>query len=341
MAAQMKTPSLGGGRAHSKQSDPFHNSTARLDVHPKPAGAWAVYADLSDQLRIEDTLREQLISTGLSDAHVIADGEIHRHDHPDGKRGNKRVWYVCHHDFAVWGDWATGEQHNVFAKGPHDPEKAERARQEVERRKRERRLAQDKKRAQAAIKAQDSMRRLPWASPLHSYLVKKRIEPFSLRQEGPNLVAFMTDGYGVIGYQTITPDGDKRFLTGTPTSGAYWPLGHLKGCIIVCEGVGTAIAIHMGYGCAAAAAMSCDNLKPVCLSLRQRHPNVPIIVMADNDHGPDNDRDDNPGVRRGHEAAEAVKGRCIWPSARPGHKSTDFADLWLDSPWYFGREVAA
>lgn len=306
----------------------------------KPTGAWAVYAAFSQQLSVEDALREQLTTIGLSQAHIIADGEIHRYDHPDGRRGNKRVWYVCHHDFAVWGDWSTGEQHNVFAKGDINHETAEKARQEADRRKRERLLEQSRKHAQAATTAQAALLRLPEADPLHPYLVKKQLQPYSLRQEGQNLVAFLTDGHGVVGYQTITPTGKKRFLSGTHKRGAYWPLGHIGDCIHVCEGVGTAIAIHTAYGGAVAAAMDCGNLLPVCESLRARHPDVPIIVIADNDHGADNDRDDNPGVRLGIAAADAVGGRCIWPSTRPGHKGTDFADLWVDSPWYFGREVS-
>ncbi|WP_300271021.1 hypothetical protein [Halomonas sp.] len=292
---------------------------------PKPTGAWAAHAALSQQLAVEDALREQLSAIGLAIA-VVADGEIHRHDHPDAKRGNKRVWYVCHHDFAVWGDWGTGEQHNVFAKGPHDPEKAERARQEAERRKRERRLAQARKHAQAAAQAQEELHRLPHADPQHPYLVKKDIKPFSLRQRGPDLVAFLTDGHGVVGYQTISPSGEKRFLAGTAKQGAYWPLGHVGDCIAVCEGVGTAIAIHMAYGRAVAAAMDCGNLKPVCLSLRERHPTVPIIVMCDNDYH----RPDNPGVTHGIEAADAVGGQAIWPAEwadMPG--GMDYADLWV------------
>src|SRR5690554_862234 len=221
---------------------------------PKPTGAWAVHAALSQQIAVEDALREQLSAIGLAIA-VVADGEIHRHDHPEAKRGNNRIWYVCHHDFAVWGDWSTGEQHNVFPNGPYDPEKAQRERQDAEKRKRDRRLAQAKKHAQAAVDAHEAWRRLPWADPLHPYLAKKRILPFSLRQEGPNLVAFLTDGQGVVGYQTIPPVGKKMFLKGTPLTGTYWPLGHVRDCIAVCEGVGTAIAIHMAYGRAVAAAM--------------------------------------------------------------------------------------
>src|SRR5690554_2111312 len=157
-----------------------------MAIATKPTGAWAVHAALNEQLAVEDALREQLAATGLA-VPVIADGEIHRHDHPDGKRGNKRIWYVCHHDFAVWGDWSTGEQHNVFAKGPHDPEKAQRARREAERRQRDRRLAQAKKHAQAAAIAQEKAPRLPPATG-NDYTSRKGIEPLGLRQEGPNLV---------------------------------------------------------------------------------------------------------------------------------------------------------
>jgi putative DNA primase/helicase len=308
-------------------------------MHPKPTGAWAVYAAFSEQLDVQDALREQLASTGLSQVHVTADGEIHRIDHPDGKRGNKRLWYVCRHDFAVWGDWSTGEQHNVFAKGPYDPEKARKAREEAERHRREYQLAQARRHAQAAAIAQKKAHRLPSAGT-HDYTSRKGLKPLGLRQEGTNLVAFLTDGQGIVGYQTISPTGEKRFLTGTAKQGAYWPLGHVKDYIGVCEGVGTAIAVHMGFGCAVAAAMDAGNLKAVCLSLRKRHPNTPIIVYADNDHGPDNDREDNPGVRLGKEAAVAVGGHCVWPTARLGHKGTDFADLWLECPWYFDAGVA-
>jgi putative DNA primase/helicase len=190
---------------------------------PTLGGAWAARKVFSDQIDLEIKLADQILAQTGASSSIIADGDIHRLDHPDGSRGNKRVWYVCHHDFAVWGDWATGEQHNVFGDGPHDPEKAERARQEARQRKQERRLEQARKHAQAMDKAQAALHNLPWADPLHHYLVRKKIEPFSLRQEGSSLVAFMTDGHGVIGYQTISPDGDKRFLAGTAKCGAYWP----------------------------------------------------------------------------------------------------------------------
>jgi putative DNA primase/helicase len=292
----------------------------------KPTGAWAVYAAFSQQLSVEDALREQLTSIGLSQAHIIADGEIHRYDHPDGRRGNKRVWYVCHHDFAVWGDWSTGEQHNVFAKGDIDHVTAEKARQEADRRSRERKAARESEAAKVAEKARQKVIALPCADPEHPYLKRKQIDPAGLRQDGALLVAPMTDGQRIVNYQTIAPDGTKRFLAGGRKHGCYFALGHLGDQLVICEGVATAISIHLAYGCAVAAAMDCGNLKPVALNLRKRYSKVPIVVMADNDYH----REDNPGVTHGNAAAEAVNGTCVWPSDNPRKPDgMDFNDMFV------------
>ena len=327
MIHQKKTPNLGGGRAHSKQFDEINNSTTNKIMHSKPTGAWAVYAAFSQQLTIEDALRDQLAAIGLSQVHIIADGKIHRHNHPDGSRGNKRIWYVCHHDFAVWGDWSTGEQHNVFAKGENDPEKARIACEKAARYRRECKAEEKRRHEQKAIQAASEVKALPWADESSAYLVAKGIGPACLKQKGALLVAVMTDGKRIVNYQTIAPDGTKRFMAGARKQGCYFPLGHIGDRLVICEGVATAISIHMAYGCAVAAAMDCGNLKPVALNLRQRHPNVPIIVMADNDYH----RDDNPGVRHGKAAAEAVNGTCVWPPENPNKPDgMDFNDQFVE-----------
>lgn len=340
-------------------------------AQPKPTGAWAVHAAFSQQLAAHDARQgkpstyydsiitkpaaEHSIDTALDDAmreeygatmQLRGTGPWKRFK-PPGKKDEDGFARVLGYDRAVFGVWGRDKHLVVLAEDEgrqqteEQREKARRARQRAARKRKEERLAEARRNRQAAVEAQELKPRIPWADPLHAYTADKGLEPLGLRQLGPDLVAFLTDGHGVVGYQTISPTGKKCYQTGLALTGAYWPLGHLNGCIAVCEGVATAIAIHMGFGCAVAAAMSCENLLPVCLNLRHRYPDVPIIVYADNDHGPDNDRADNPGVRRGKEAAEAVGGRCVWPTARPGQKSTDYADLWLECPWYFGREVRA
>lgn len=368
MMEQKKTPNLGGGRAHSNQSDEFHNSTRRRGMHPKPTGAWAVYAALSQQQAADDVRQGKpsayydsivtkpadhySIDTALAEAmremygspvELKGRGQWQRFK-PPGKKELDGFASVLGIDRAVFGIWGHDRHLVVLSEDDEKDqteeqrEKARMRREKAERDRQARRLAEARRNAQAAAIAQSKAPFLPLATT-HEYTSRKGLKPLGLRQEGTNLVAFLTDGHGIVGYQTISPTGEKRFLTGTAKQGAYWPLGHVKDYIGVCEGVGTAIAVHMGFGCAVAAAMDAGNLKAVCLSLRKRHPNTPIIVYADNDHGPNNDREDNPGVRLGKEAAAAVGGHCVWPSARLGHKGTDFADLWLECPWYFDAGV--
>lgn len=293
---------------------------------PKPTGSWAVHAALSSQLDVQDALRDQLAAIGVS-VMIDADGEIHRHDHPDGKRGNKRVWYACHFDHAHWGDWSTGEQHDIFHRGGHDPEKARIARERAEADRRKRKAEEARRHREKAEEARLGVQRKPWADAAHSYLEDKGIKPYGLKQHGPLLVAPMTDGQTIVNYQTIAPSGEKRFLAGARKKGCYFAIGHITDRLVICEGIATAISIHMAYGCAVAAAMDCGNLKPVALNLRKRYPDVPIVIMADNDYH----RDDNPGVTHGKAAAEAVKGTCIWPAERSGKPGgLDFNDLWQE-----------
>ncbi|MEC9483362.1 MAG: hypothetical protein UMU75_08580, partial [Halomonas sp.] len=158
---------------------------------PTGGGQWAVRSAFSNQLVIETNLAESILAhTGL-DASITADGAIHRLDHPDSRRGNKRIWYVCHHDFACWGAWGLVDTQYVFPDGEQDPETAQRARQEAERAKRERQAEVERQRALVARLCRQEKPSLPPADPAFGYLVAKGIEPLSLLQDGDRLVAPM------------------------------------------------------------------------------------------------------------------------------------------------------
>lgn len=292
---------------------------------PTLGGAWAARKTFSDQLDIETKLVEDILAhTGLA-ASIAADGDIHRLDHPDSRRGNKRVWYICRLDFAVWGDWKTGEQHTVTADASPDPETAQRARQEAERAKRERQAEVERQRALVARLCRQEWPRLFAADPAHPYAVAKGIEPLGLRQDGNKLVVPLYHDAGLVNFQTIAPSGEKRFRPGGRKKGCYFPIGGLRfgDPLLICEGVATGITLHMATGYPVACAMDCSNLLPVAKSLRARHPGIAIIVCADNDHRTAG----NPGITAGKAAASAVGGRCIWPEFAEDAEGTDFNDL--------------
>ncbi|RCV90484.1 toprim domain-containing protein [Billgrantia montanilacus] len=319
---------------------------------PKPTGAWAVRAALSNQLDTEieagrsgyDSIKEyakqrHTIDSAMMQAlddqygngiHLRGKGLWQRFK-PPGKHNPDGYAAVLSNEVAIFGVW--GNEKHLVVLSDDEMTKEERrehrqnAREDADRRRREHQTAEKRRHAQKAERAASEVRAMPWANASHPYLIAKGIEAPGLKQKGPLLVAPMTDGQTIVNYQTIAPDGNKRFLAGARKQGCYFALGHLSDRLVICEGVATAISIHMAYDCAVAAAMDCGNLKPVALNLRQRHPDLPIVVMADNDYH----RDDNPGVTHGKAAAEAVKGQCVWPSKNPNKPDgMDFNDLFIE-----------
>ncbi|MGP5711272.1 toprim domain-containing protein [Vreelandella alkaliphila] len=290
---------------------------------PSLGGAWALSKIVSGQIAIENKLAESIIAHyGLS-VSPIGDGEIHRHDHPEGRKGNNRLWYVLHHDFGVHGDWSTGEKHNVFASDTPDPKVAEKARKEAEKRRVERQAERERGYALVASQTRQEWPLLVAASSTHTYLATKGVKPHNLRQMRGLLVVPLTDGQRLVNWQTIAADGAKYFKTGGKVKGCYSPMGSIEPHqpLLIAEGWATAATLHEATGYAVAAAMNAGNLLPVAKSLRERYPTQPIIVCADNDHGTAG----NPGVTKGKEAASAIGARCVWPETHEG--VTDFNDL--------------
>ncbi|MGP9549780.1 toprim domain-containing protein [Halomonas sp. AOP42-D1-22] len=290
---------------------------------PSLGGAWALSKIVSDQIAIENKLAQDIIDYYGLNVSPIGDGEIHRHDHPEGRKGNKRLWYVLRHDFGVHGDWATGEQHSVFTDENPDPEAAEKARQEAEKRRLERQAERERGYALVASQTRREWPLLTPASPTHAYLLTKGVKPHNLRQMRGLLVVPLTDGHRLVNWQTIAPDGDKYFKTGGKVKGCYSPIGNIESHqpLLIAEGWATAATLHEATGYAVAAAMNAGNLLPVARSLRERYPTQPIIICADNDHGTAG----NPGVTKGKEAASAIGASCVWPETQ--HGVSDFNDL--------------
>ncbi|WP_087718633.1 toprim domain-containing protein [Salinicola salarius] len=277
---------------------------------------------------IEQQLADALFSHGIGQLSIRADGEIHRFDAPDKRRGNLSGWYVCPTDtIAVYGFWHTGEQHTLTLAGEHDPIAAEQARQAAQRARQVRESHRQREQLQAAKRA----RRL-WASASpadrhHAYLVAKQVAPHGLRQHGDRLLVPLFAGGQLVNLQRIGPDGGKRFM----------PRAHLKGCatiigrlaaasrLYLCEGWATAATLHEATGYPVVAAMTANNLAIVGRMLRQRLPaSVAITVAADNDRHTEG----NPGITAAKEVAAAIRADLTWPRFSCMDCScTDFNDL--------------
>jgi putative DNA primase/helicase len=163
---------------------------------------------------------------------------------------------------------------------------------------------------QAARKAAALWTKCRPADPAHPYLVRKAIQPECIGQLGKNLVVPMIDIEGnILNLQFITPDGDKRFLTGGRVTGLFWVRpGPSQAGACIGEGVGTMAAIAEATDRTVVAAFSASNLLPVAKAIAERYPNLDITICADNDQH----RAKNVGLEAAKKAAAAIGAWLAW-----------------------------
>lgn len=281
-----------------------------------------------------DQFRRALRAAGLdTDAELVADGTLHRFRVQGDKAGTRNGFYVLHADglpAAEFGSWKTGQREtwraDIGRTCTADEERTHRERVAAMRVQR----AEDEKRQRAATAARAENL---WnkASELvradHPYLVAKRVRAFGLRQLGPSLVVPLQRDGALVGLQFIGADSSKRFLTGTPKSGAWHLIGEADSAptIAIAEGYATAATVHGLSGWPVAVAFDAGNLLAVAKALRRRNPAAELILAADDDRSTPG----NPGLSKARQAAEAVGGLVCVPPFEPTDEGTDWNDYAL------------
>jgi putative DNA primase/helicase len=254
----------------------------------------------------------------------------------------KSAWAFVHYVNGTWvvsfGDWRAQEQHRWTSHSPHDLTDAERRRldEDIRRLLEQERLKQEGQRAEAARSVQAQWEALPPAPADHPYLVRKQVRPHGIRIKAGRLVVPLYDGEGRLwSWQTITPEGEKRFYKGGRAFGLFFTFGEpgSADAILVCEGWATGATLHEATGLPVAAAMNCGNLPVVAQALQKKYPQCRLVICADDDWKTIG----NPGVTEAEKAARFVGAAVaipVWTGAR-GEKDTDFNDLALAE----GREA--
>lgn len=253
---------------------------------------------------------------------LIADGRIHRCA-VEGHRRKSGAYRISPDGF--WGgfeNWSNGLGWQKWQGAkPSQLTPEQRAAIDEARRRLE---AETRREREAAQRRAVEMWTAATEGP-HPYLDRKGICSNGSRVLGDWLVVPMADWDGrLTSVQTITKDGEKKFLRGGRFHGSF----HWIRCgtaigrkVYVCEGFATGSTIHAATGGKpVCVAFACGNLLPVCRILRAHLPTQLIIVCADNDHATDG----NPGVTKALQAAEAVGGLVCIPNGMDG---TDFNDL--------------
>jgi len=227
---------------------------------------------------------------------------------------------------------------------------AERAAQEAAAQERQRRIeakyiadARDKDAREEAVakQAEKAWAKGTPAPAEHPYLARKEIGPDGLRVDAKgNLLVPMRDEDGKLwNLQTIAPDGKKMSLwrrtadgvEGGRTQGLSAALGTLDGAqaVVVAEGRATGASVREATGLPVRVAFSSNNLAHVVRALRERHPDLLIIVAADNDHQKERltPPKQNVGLAKGEEAIKDVpRASVLAPQFEVSSTSTDWND---------------
>ncbi len=261
---------------------------------------------------------------------IVGDGNLHRFS-SSGKRGDDSGWYVMHEDgvpAGAFGDWRTGLNSAWRADigrrlTPEELSEHRRRRDDAEQ---QRTAAEVAERERAKKRAAGI-----WATAkpvdMHPYLKRKGVKSYGLRADAQDrLLIPLRDHSGELqSLESVSAEGEKRFLPGGRVTGLYHSFGKPAGTICIAEGYATGASIHEATGHAVAIAMNAGNLEAVARALRSKYPDVTIILCADDDAGTEG----NPGLSKARNAALAVNGLVAVPDFggnRPA-KATDFNDL--------------
>ena len=262
----------------------------------------------------ETAFRSFMIGHGYAPQKIIADGEIHRFKGPEDRGTKKSAWYLMFGDSpqaGMVGDWKTDFSSTWSLKSEAEMDYAEtqRYRERIDRAKAKREHEAEAKHAKARIEAQKA-----WSEALplsdHPYLSTKKIRSYGAKLHHGNIIWPLMDYQGVVhSYQTIAPDGEKRFLQGGKKKGCFYtiPGGNITA---ICEGYSTGCSIAESTGWTVVVAVDAGNLPTVAEIWRKNNPTMEIIVCGDNDAN-------GKGQDSANKAAQAISATVKTP-LQPG-----------------------
>lgn len=251
--------------------------------------------------------RDAIAASGLSaPLDIIDDGKLHRFS-SDGRKRNTNGWYILYGDerpAGKFGCWSAGVEVSWSSKTNRTFTPEEKAQWERDRQARDAKREQDRSRL-ASYAANTAATTLSNSSAdtanTHPYLVKKGVGAFGVTSglwqiinrdgevieqiEDALFIPARKSPRELVGLQIIAPEGERKFIYGTPIMGAYHVIGDARGApvVVICEGYATGASIHMATGHCVVVAFSANNLAGVSAKISAAMPDAEIIIAADND----------------------------------------------------------
>lgn len=167
----------------------------------------------------------------------------------------------------------------------------------------------------------------------HEYLTAKSLktngEEYRVDKTGNLIISAVNPKtHKIESLQFISPDGEKRFLTGGKKSGNCHVIGKIEEDkpVLLVEGYATGKTLHDISHLPAVVCFDANNLENVAKQIKELVPSAELFICADNDHTLKN----NVGIEKAQKAAKAVGAVVIIPKFTAESKKlgyTDFNDL--------------
>jgi len=280
-----------------------------------------------------EQFRDAIQSAGLIAPDTIeANGKLHRFS-SSGKPGDDAGWYALHDDgipAGSFGDWRNGFSQNWRADigRPLTAQEtaAHKAKTAAMRRERE---GEEVRRHEEAQRQAEAIWQAATPCTEYPYLTAKGIKSHGLKRhnDGKLIVPMRADGV-IHSLQFIDEGGEKRFLPGGRVKGCYFSIGKPTEALCIAEGFATGATIHEATGHAVAVAFNAGNLLPVAKALREKFPDLRLILCGDTDKS-------GTGQKAATEAAQAIGALVALPQFtaeelagdKPPSDWNDFAKL--------------
>lgn len=328
----------------------YANIGANLDVlKPWVSNHFVNESSLPVQTPLEE-FRDVLAKAGclLTENHPIMDGKPHRIALDSDKKGEKSGFYVGFLDGHPAGyvkNNRSGEEikwrsrQNIIQSMDQAVIKAQLLQKQVERLKAHQQLQDEN-----ALQIQNTLQTLQPILKNTPYLEKKGIQPKSgIFTDSLNEKTYipMIDCDGKVwSMQTISANGAKYFAKNCRKEGCFHVIGGLETikntrAILVAEGYATAATLAEALNMPVVVAFDAGNLVLVASGLKERFPEKPLVIAADDDKKLELTKKGNPGKKFAINAAEKTGGSVIFPVFAPGEQEqlmlTDFNDLAMKS----------
>jgi putative DNA primase/helicase len=234
-----------------------------------------------------DSVRQAMVDAGFTPPpDLTPNGKLLRFKRDDSQK-EKDSWVVCWQwntrkgeiaYTAIWSDWHESEVHKFISVNPQGDDRAHFEKQVKQAQKK---AEQDREKDYALCRehCKEYLPSLQSADPSsNKYLEHKRLNicPGALA-DGSDLVIPITDRQGAfVGYQTIKPDGQKRFRIHTQKRGNFFRIPGSKD-VYLTEGYATGVTVHQATGATVVVCFDAGNVA----SVRQHFPDA--ILAGDND----------------------------------------------------------